>query len=230
MNIKKNLSILFFIFSTLYLLSEILRIDLLVNISKLLLIPIITFRYFAYRKKRSLIFIAILFFCFLGDVALLFPFNKALPYVLFFFGICHLIFIRICFAMLKDVNVKKLIFSALPVIILWFVYYNYSLKDIFGKQLGDIYIPVLLHSIVLSIFTVMALVSYFNRESKETLHPVIISLSFVIVDVIIGVNKYVIDFRFFEITGILAQIIGYYFLMRFICEVDTRQLLLKRLN
>lgn len=219
----KQLILLYFVFATVYFLSGVFGFMLLFNVSKLCLLPVLAFISLYAEKKINLPVILILTFYFFADIALLLPQEISLKYVLLFFGLGHLVFIKVCFDLLKNLQVKRLIYSALPIIILWFVYYNYSLKDIFGDQLGGLYLPVLVYSITLSVFTIMSLVSYFNRDSKETLYPVLVSLSFLIANVLLGINEYVTKLKIFEITTILVQIVGYYFIMRFISEYDFKR-------
>lgn len=220
---NRRLVILFFLVSLLYIISEILQLRMLVSVARVSLIPIVFFSYLFHKENYHPLIFLLLFLYLSGDIASLLNFETSLKLALLFFGLGHIIFIRFCFDMMQDLRLRRLLFSALPVIILWFVYYNYSIKDIFGEQLGNLLIPVILYSIVLSLFTIISLMSFFNKENNQTLFALIIAVTFLVGDVIHGVNQYFIQHWFFELVNIVAQIFGYYFLMKFIQEYELKQ-------
>ncbi|WP_417445042.1 lysoplasmalogenase family protein [Joostella sp.] len=215
---------LYFVFSAIYLLALLFDFHLVASIAKVSLIPIIFFNYYFEKGKLALIPTLILACCFLGDVFML-NFNPVtVRLFLIFFGINHLIFSLICFRSIHDLDVKKLIFSAVPVIILWFIYFNYSIKDIFGEQMGDLYPFIIIYSIVLSAFTIISLVNFFNDESKINLYPVIISVCFLIGDIMMAIDNYIVKLFFFDITIVVVKVISYYFLLKFITSYNFKRL------
>ncbi|MCQ0110842.1 lysoplasmalogenase family protein [Zhouia amylolytica] len=220
--IKQKLTYVFIAVAVLYLLAEFFQLKLLISIAKVSLIPVVYIIYTSSKKKHHLYTLTLLIFYFLGDMFSLLNFNGAVELTLLFFGLGHLVFIRFCFEMLQDVRVRRLLFSALPVIVLWFIYYNYSIKDIFGDQLGDLLTPVMFYSIILSAFTVVSIMSYFNKENKMTMYTLIIAMTFLVGDVINGINMYFSHNSFFELTNVIAQVIAYYFLTKFIVAYDFK--------
>ncbi|UOB17685.1 hypothetical protein [Abyssalbus ytuae] len=98
---------------------------------------------------------------------------------------------------------------------MWFIYFNYSVKDIFGEALGNFYTIGVLYSISLSLFSVIALVSYYNNEDKTSLLAVIIAMSFVLADIFMGINIFLTPAKVYEILNVIFQIGGYYFLYLF---------------
>ncbi|MCX2680041.1 lysoplasmalogenase family protein [Galbibacter sp. EGI 63066] len=220
---KEQLLKIYFVFGAVYLLAVLFDLRLLTNIAKLSLVPLVFLSYYIFNKKCELIPIIIMGCCFLGDAFSLYPYNM-IKISFVFFAISHLIFAYICFRSIKDLKVKKLIFSAVPVIILWFVYFNYSIKDIFGDQMGDLYSFVIVYSVVLSTFTILSLVNYFNNEIKVNLYPIIIALCFLVRDIIMAINSYITDLIFFSATMVVAKVVGYYFLLRFVTTFDFKRL------
>ena len=215
MNSNKILT-LYFIFSAVFLIASLLHVKLVANIAKVSLIPLVFFNYYFYKNKLELIPMLLLIFCFLGDVFML-DFNRYTSRLyLVTFGIHHLVFALVCYRAIQDFNAKKLIFSALPVITLWFVYFNYSIKDIFGSQMGDLYPFVLAYSIVLSAFTIISLVNYFNNETKVNFYPVMVAVCFLIGDIIMAIDNYLFELFFFDFTVVVVKVIGYFFLLKFI--------------
>lgn len=219
---KKKLKLLFIAIALLYIIAEYFQLKLLLSITKVSLIPIVYVVYTMSKEKHHALTLVLLVFYFLGDMFSLLNFEVAVVLTLLFFGLGHIVFIKFCFDMLQDVRVRRLLFSALPVIILWFVYYNYSIKDIFGDQLGNLLVPVMFYSIILSIFTIVSVMSYFNKETKMTMYALVIAITFLIGDVINGINTYFSHSSFFDLASIGAQVMGYYILSKFVVEYDFK--------
>lgn len=215
MNFKNGL-IIYFIVSFGFLLSEILMLPVLVHIFRLLLMPVVFVLLWKSDIKISIWYVLIMLFYFVGDIFILYPYEVSLGYIFFFYGISHLLFAKLSFNLIKNVNVRKLMFSVLPIIVLWFIYFNYSVKDIFGESLGGFYTIGILYSISFSLFSIMAIVAYYNNsESKLSFYAVMIAMTFVIADILMGVNLFFSPHQLYEILNVLLQIVGYYFIYLF---------------
>ncbi|MCM5662767.1 lysoplasmalogenase family protein [Galbibacter mesophilus] len=221
---NSNLLKLFFGFSILYFVTRVLDINLVANIAKASLIPIVFFNYYFSKAKVDIVPVVILLFCFLGDLFTLHLTPFTTRAFLVSYGLSYLILAIACFCTIRDFDVKKLIFSAVPVIILWFIYFNYSIKDIFGEQMGDLYPFIIVYSIVLSSFTIIALVNYFNNEQKINLYPVLISVSFLLADIMTAIHNFIVPLFFYTVTVVVLKVICYFFLMRFINTFEFKRL------
>lgn len=214
MNLQKSIWIYFFI-SFAFLISEIFNLIITAHIFSLLLLPFISYSLWKIGGEIPVLLAIAMIFCFLGDVFQLFPYSISLKYILIFTGLSYLVFLRICFKLISDSNVKKLILSSIPLLILWFLYYNYCAKGIFGEALGDLYFTTILYSISLGLFLIMSIVSYYNKDNRLTLYTVFIAVSFLIADILMGLNIYVNPSRDYEIFNVVFQITGYYFIYMF---------------
>ncbi|MEL4308761.1 lysoplasmalogenase family protein [Joostella sp. CR20] len=221
---NKQLLALYFGFGFLYLLASVFHIGLLANIAKLSLIPIVFFNYYFHKNKLEVVPIVLLVSCFLGDVFSLYLGPISSRFFLACFGIHHLVFTAICYKAIRDFDAKKLIFSAVPVVVLWFIYFNYSIKDIFGSQMGDLYPFVLAYSIVLSAFTITSLVNYFNNETKVNLYPVMVAVCFLIGDITLAIDNFLVELFFFDFTTVVVKVVAYLFLLRLIKHFDFKHL------
>lgn len=221
MNFKNGL-IIYFVVSLGFLLSEILKIPVLVHVFRLLLMPVVFFSLWRSDTKISVWYVLIMFFYYVGDVCILYPYEISLGYIFFFYGISHLLFAKMSFNLIKNMSVRKLMFSVLPIIILWFVYFNYSVKGIFGESLGGFYAIGILYSISFSLFSIMAIVAYYNNsENKLSFYAVMIAMSFVIADILMGVNLFFSPHQLYEILNVLLQIVGYYYIYLFGIKNNT---------
>lgn len=204
----------------LYVLTAIFRWELPRELLRLSLLPIVFAYYYLKHKQVDLLVWVLLISYYTGDVLRSVHDRSLLPYMLSAYAIGHFCFMYISYKCIKDLKVKRLLFSALPFIVLWFVYFNYSIKDIFGAQMGEHYFETMAYSIILSAFMIVALIKYFNDEQKVYLFTVIIALCIVGGDVVSGLHDYLAKLRVFEISFAIATAAGYFFLMRFIIEFD----------
>lgn len=214
MNLKKSIWIYCFI-SCAFLVSEILELSILSDVLSLLLIPFVGYSLLKFREKiHALLAIAIVL-CFISDICDIFPYSKSLKYIFIFSGLSYLVFSGICFKLIFDSKVKRLIFSSTPLLFVWFLYYNYCAKDIFGEALGNLYTIAILYSISLVLFLILSIVCYYNNDNRMTLYTVLIALSFLIEDTLMSMNIYLTPSRYYEIFNVVFQISAYYFIYMF---------------
>ncbi|WP_224482616.1 hypothetical protein [Robertkochia aurantiaca] len=191
---------------------------------RLLLVPIAYLYYSRAVIKRHYLPLVIMVLCWLG---LFFGYVLSQKWQVVSFisySLAYIILTVICFKSIRLLRVKRLLYSALPVIILWFVYFIYSIKDIFGNQMGKLYPYVMGYSIILSLFMIVTLVSFFNKETKIKLFAVIIALSFVVGDIMIGFYNYLEADFLFKFVNAVATVAAYFFLARFITAFNFRRL------
>ena len=222
MSLQKSI-VIYFLISFAFLISEIFQLSVIVHIFRLLLIPFIGYSLWKMGKDLPILLCTAMFLCFVGDIWKIFPYSISLRYILIFTGLSYLIFSKICFKLIPDSKVKKLIFSSLPLLILWFLYYHYCVEDMFGVVLGNLYYIVLLYSIALGLFLIMSIVSYYNAENRLTLYTVFIAISFLIADTLMGLYIYIAPLLSYEILNVVFQITGYYFIYMFgLKRVDSK--------
>ncbi|WP_224490760.1 lysoplasmalogenase family protein [Robertkochia flava] len=189
------------------------------------LLPLVFAYAYKYKVKFNGLIWMLLISYYTGDILMSGHDPDLVPVMLGIYAVGHLTFLYISYKCIKDLNVKKILFSAIPFIVLWFIYFNYSIKDIFGSQMGDNYPYIMAYSIILSSFMIVALLKFFNDERKEYLFTLIVGVSFVGGDIMMGLYDYVTPARIFEVSHSIATVAAYFFLMRFIIEFDFKQIL-----
>lgn len=90
--------------------------------------------------------------------------------------------------------------------------------------MGDLYPFIIVYSIVLSAFTIISIVNYFNNETKENLYPVLIAVCFLLGDLIKAIDSYLVKLIFLDFTVVVLKVIGYYFLLKFIKSFNFKRL------
>lgn len=214
----------YFAIVLIYLFTVIFQLDPASDLLRLALLPCI-FWYHSRNvdKIHPLVWVIMLSYYF-GDILWSLHDPDNYPLMLVTFGVGHLVFMYICYLCIKDLNVKRLLFSAIPFVALWFVYFNYSIKDIFGDQMGDQYPYILGYSIVISAFLIVALIKFFNDEQKIFLYTVIVALTLVFGDIMYSLYIYINPVVIFKLTHGIATCVGYFFIMRFFNEFDLGSL------
>jgi uncharacterized membrane protein YhhN len=160
-------------------------------ISKPLIVPSLVIFYFFNQPVRNKIFLFAMFFCWLGDVFLMFD----QVYEWFFmlglgaFLIGHINFI-LCYRELKSErgeglnNPQKLRF-AFPVLLI-----GTGLITILYPKLGDLKIPVVVYALVLSLMVIQAIFRYGFTSWKSFWLMTIGAMSFMLSDSLLAINKF----------------------------------------
>lgn len=207
----------------LYLLATVLKWELTMELLRLTLLPV-AFGYYAFKFQKINLWVWVLLLSYYGgDIFRSFHDMKWLPLQLGFYAVGHTAFMYISYKCIKDLKVRRLLFSAIPFVALWLVYFNYSIKDIFGPELGENFLFTQAYSILLSLFLLVALIKFFNDEKKVYLFTLICAISFVGGDIMSGMYDFVAPEYIFKVAHAFASAAGYFFLTRFILDFDFKQ-------
>lgn len=214
----------YLLLSLLYMLATIIQWEPVINILRLGLIPLV-FGFYASRRSELSVWVWVLLGSYyLADIMRPWQSPYLAPFILGAYSVGHIIISYICYRCMEDFKVKRILFSAIPFIALWLIYFNYSIKDIFGAKMGDSYPYIITYAILLSVFFIITLIKFFNDEQKVFLYTVIVSLTFVGRYIVMGIYHYVTPAGIFQISFSFATAAGYFFLMRFVDEFDFKRI------
>ncbi len=214
----------FFLIGLILILGEIFEISIIRFFSRLILVPLLFLIYYKSVDKIRYSIIPIFILCYLGDLSTYYDYNISIKFSIVLFGLCHALLAGFSFKLIKQKSTKKLLLYAIPVVILWLVYYEYYLDDTFGVLLGSLYPYVLGYSIVLGILNVLANVSFFNEGSQLTLYLIIIGVSLVIGDVLMCIYIFVNPVHLFKIINIFTHLIAFFFILKFTISYTKQKL------
>lgn len=210
--------------SMLYMLVTIFQWEPVRELLRMGLLPLV-FGYYASRHQKISVWVwVVLGSYFFADVIRTSSHPGLAPVILGSYALGHIVMSYICYRCICDLKVRRILYSAIPFIALWLVYFNYNIKDIFGSQMGDNYPYILIYAILLSVFFIITLIKFFNDEQKVFLYTVIVSLTFVGRYIVMGMYHYVTPALIFEISNSFATAAGYFFLMRFVNEFDFKRI------
>ena len=207
----------FFITSIVLILGEVFSIQEIRVLPKLVLVPLMFLIYFKSVDKIRYSILPLFILCFVGEISTYFDYNNynSLKIAIVIYGIMYLLLIGFSFKLIKERNTKRLLLYAIPIILLWLVYYEYYLEDTFGRILGSLYYYILGYSITLGLFNVMANVSFFNEGSQLTLYLIIVGVVSVIGDVLLSIYLFGDPIELFKIVNVITNIIAYFFILKF---------------
>jgi uncharacterized membrane protein YhhN len=205
------IGIYLFLLIPLNIVGHYLGMEVLVQISKPLLLPLLIGVFvITVKSKDSKIFwpfISALFFSWVGDVALMF--DTQLP-IMFMVGlggfmVAHVHYV---FVFLKSRNTKKSINKSTWLIIPLYVVYTVTLLSFLWPQLGALRIPVLVYALVLMLMGISALI---RKPTIGYSYIVLGTILFIISDSSLAINKFHGAFSFAReitmVTYTLAQLL-----------------------
>lgn len=197
-------TILFFIAAVADIYGIISANETVKTIAKPMLLTLLALVYLVSVKKPIFWYVLGMFFCFVGDVLLMFNGANFFMYGLSAFLLGHIVYIKITSSFLPSDLTVKMISSAFPfvvffTILMYFIYPN----------LGEMLIPVAFYGVTISTFGSVALLNYRSEKSTENLWLFIGALLFILSDSLIALNKFYEPNEIYGvsimITYILAQ-------------------------
>ena len=164
-------------------------------------------------ENENHLYLAALFFCFLGDVFLIF--NTELNFILGLvsFLIAHILFIVIVFKLLKKSTSIQKIISLIPFGI-FFAGLMYMLKD----NLGEMLLPVIVYGLTISAFGAVALLNYVAEKSAINLVLVGGALFFILSDGTIAIGKFLQYEAYFPLLIMATYILAQYLICKFMIQ------------
>jgi len=151
-----------------------------------------------------------LLFSWIGDIALMF--DEKIP-ILFVVGlgaflIAHLGYAAAFARNVKDsnssLNVSKSALIALPFIAITSCFFYY-MKD--GLP-AELFVPVLAYTVVISVMGITAVIRYNHVDAKSYKWILIGAILFILSDMVIAINKFVIDFDYDAILNMWLYLTG----------------------
>ena len=211
-NTTKSLTALFLIVSTLDIIGVALNNSLLQTIFKpMIILSLIALYYFAVEKKNNWYLFA-LAFSLLGDVLLMDKSN------LFLYGIGAFLLTQILYIIIivrqmqKPSNFHKYLYAFL------FVNYVVYLLTLLKPNLGDLFYPVLVYGITISVFGLVATLNYVTKRTRLSLYLMSGAMLFIASDSMIALNKFHIAQTFYPIMIMITYVLAQYLIYKFMCD------------
>lgn len=203
-------TILFFLVSTLDVISVILNLEWIRFVFKPLIIPSLMSLYYFSADKMNKWYAIALIFSFLGDVLLLDKFN----YFLFGVGsflITQILFIKIIIGQLNKSSLDRKIIAVLP-FLAFYVILMYKLMETLDKFL----FPVGLYGITISIFGMVSFLNYLlDKRSTTSKYLLFGAIIFIASDTMIALNKFYEPQEYYAVAIMITYIMAQYLIFKF---------------
>jgi len=197
-------TILFFIAAIADIWGIITNNEILKNSAKPMLLTLLAILYLVSVKKPLFWYVLGMFFCFVGDVLLIFEDANFFMFGLGAFLVAHLIYVKVILRFISNTFTLKTLTSILP-----FVLFFGILMVLIATNLGGMIVPVVAYGIAISAFGTVALLNYRKEQSTENLWLLIGAILFIFSDSLIAVDKFYQPNEIYGvsimITYILAQ-------------------------
>jgi len=213
-DITKGLTILFFIVSILDIIGVALNNSLMQTIFKpMIILSLIALYYFSVEKKNNWYLIALVF-SFLGDILLMDKNN------LFLYGIAAFLVTQILYIIIivrqmqKPSNFHKYLYA--------FLYVNYVvyLLTLLKPNLLDLFYPVLVYGIAISVFGLVATLNYVSKRTRPALYLMLGAMLFIASDSMIALHKFHEPKIFYPVAIMITYVSAQYLIYRFISGED----------
>jgi uncharacterized membrane protein YhhN len=164
-------------------------------------------------ENENHLYLAALFFCFLGDIFLIF--NTELNFILglISFLIAHILFLVIVVKLLKKSTTIQKLISLLPFVIL-FGGLMYMLKD----NLDGMLIPVIVYGLAISAFGAVTLLNYVTEKSATNIVLLGGALFFILSDSTIAMGKFIQFETYFPLLIMATYIVAQYLICKFMIQ------------
>lgn len=207
--------VIFVLIGTVHLIAVTGNLEWLVFVSKPLIMISLMIYYLTGVARRNMLFLTAIFFCWLGDVLLMFQQQQALFFLLglaaFLAG--HVLYV-ICYRKFRwpqgvnELLVTQKIRYAMPVVIA-----GSGLVAILFPNLGDLTVPVIVYAFVISLMTLQALFRFGFTTNASFVLVFIGAIFFMISDSLLAINKFMQPLPFAGLAIMLTYILAQYLIV-----------------
>lgn len=205
MNKTKIALFVFVLASILDIAGIIFSMPMFIYIFKPLIIFSLLFLYVFSLPKRIKWYVIALEFSFFGDVLLVFPGELFFMAGLVSFLLAHFLFIKIVISRIKEVNLLKALFSAIPFLAV-FSLLIFTLKDSLHGMLW----PVIIYGLTIATFGAVSLLDFLNSKSKKSFLMLSGAIVFMISDSLLAINKFYNPVHILEVFVMITYVLAQY--------------------
>ena len=209
MNKNKIWMFLFIVASLMDILGIVLHITLLQVIFKPMIILTLIGLYFSSVEKRNYWYVLALAFSFIGDLLLL-DSNDFFIYGIALFLVTQLLYIFIIVKQMeRPSNFHKYLYAFL------FANYVVFLLNLLRPNLGELFYPVLIYGITISIFGLVSTINYSTKRTKKSLLLMVGAILFIASDSMIALNKFYQPNIYYPVSIMVTYILAQFSIYKF---------------
>lgn len=161
-------------------------------------------------EPENRLYLAVLFFSFLGDVFLLFDSKINFILGLASFLIAHVLLIKIVVGVLKKSTMNQKIRAITPFAVIFF-----GLVFLLKDNLGELLIPVIIYAFIITVFGVVSFLNYLTEKSIPNLLLLGGATFFILSDSTLAINKFYQSEAYFPVFIMITYVLAEYLICRF---------------
>jgi len=208
-NIINGLTVVFFAVSILDIIGVLLLNSLIQTIFKpMIILSLMALYYFTAEKKNNW-YLAALAFSFMGDVLLLDKNN------LFLYGIAAFLITQLLYIFIIVKQMERPSFFHKFLYAFLFVNYVVYLLGLLKPNLGELFYPVLVYGITISVFGWVATLNYVSKRTVSALFLMLGAVLFIASDSMIALNKFHMERSFYPSAIMITYVLAQYLIYRF---------------
>jgi uncharacterized membrane protein YhhN len=215
--LEQPILLIFILVSLIDICAILLGNSLWQTLSKPLIIPALIAYYLIRTTSMNKWYVIALIFSFAGDVLLLDKSNLFLMGIAAFL-ITQLLYISIFAKGLKDSSFVNKLKALLP-----FLVYFIVLITVLKPGLQDLFIPVLVYGLAISLFGTVALLNYLIKRDMISLRLFTGAVLFILSDSLIAFNKFHHERSFYPVIIMITYIVAQYLIATYILKSEKNR-------
>ena len=217
MKTKKVTLILYIIACVFTVVATMLDDEVMIILSKPVVIPAIFFYYLSEKKLRPVdgLFIILLVLNFIGDTIALMKIENETMYIMVPFFLSYLILLKFTIDDARAISFNlKGIFVSL-IVGSFLMYIMYSLIELIIDTNPELIVPVIIYGIILGSFVSIAVYCFYTKNSISTYYLLMAALMSVVSDVFYIVFSLILHFPGFSYFELTVQLFSYFFIVKY---------------
>ncbi|MBJ2175079.1 lysoplasmalogenase [Aureibaculum sp. A20] len=187
----------------------VFNIELLRSVFKPMLMLTLLTLYVVSMQQVNGWYVGALVFSFFGDVLLLFEGELYFMLGLISFLIAHIIYIKIVLGWINTSSLKTILIATIPFLLVFF-----ALINLLKNSLNELFVPVVVYGITISVMGIVSLLFYLNRKSVASKYMFMGACLFIISDSVLAINKFYTTNNLFPIIIMLTYLAAQYLILR----------------
>lgn len=228
MKTKKAALVLYLIAVFVAIIATIMGNDVLLLISKPVVIPAIFFYYLSIKKQKiSWLFALVLLLNFIGDSMVLLEFENQTELIMIPYLLSYIILLKFA---IEDVRIMKFNSMALCLSLFVFSFLMYimiALIQLFKDTNPDLVIPVILYGIILATYGSITVYCYYMKNNSVTFFMIMVALLSIVSDVFYIMFSLIFHFKGFNYFEFAVQLVSYFFIVKYFVLRDNNPLTIK---
>lgn len=202
----------FFILSLFEIVGEFMYNDLIISLTKPLLLPLLIIVYWYNSNKISKVYIIALVLNWCANILFLSIVSNLIFVATLLFMLSRLFILLTVYEKLKGLNLLPIIIGSIPFLFL----FTYLIYLIFDEIHGSTVPVVLLQCCIMSIIGGFALANYVMKNDEASKYLLVGSLFFALNIFALGVKYYYLDLGFLKPVSMLFFLSGHFIFLRFV--------------